>query len=344
MLRSLPVIGLFLLAGVVAWGEEPLAVAPPPHSPGDAMLGHGRAFAAKGKIDLYVAATKAWDLLPDDDRLWQPALDLTGVLVKKAEFQWWPPEDCRREFGSLAMFRKNLAPRWIRSDQPHVQEKELPTPGSLPQVYFPGGIMTAGVSSPRGLAYNIVISRGDVRTIKHLNQSIVYANGDISVGEHIDSVIVVCDGDVTIGSGAADTLVVARGSIRVKDLTTSSTLVAGGKIKLSNRTVRPKFLAPTVKEDEPNAFGFVTFFELSAVGVEVKVTDSAVRVSAVAESKPFAKAGIRADDTITDVNGKKPDSAESLRRLLRDALAIGDATVKLRRGEKTETVKVSLPE
>lgn len=44
------------------------------------------------------------------------------------------------------------------------------------------------------------------------------------------------------------------------------------------------------------------------------------------------------------MNGQKPDSPEALRRLLRDALAIGDATVKLQRGEKTETVKVSLPE
>jgi hypothetical protein len=33
-----------------------------------------------------------------------------------------------------------------------------------------------------------------------------------------------------------------------------------------------------------------------------------------------------------------------LRRLLRDALAIGDATVTLKRGDKTETVKVTLPE
>jgi S1-C subfamily serine protease len=76
----------------------------------------------------------------------------------------------------------------------------------------------------------------------------------------------------------------------------------------------------------------------------VKVAESAVRVSAIAEGKPLAKAGIRAGDTITEANGKKPDSAESLRRLLRDALAVGDATVTIRRGEKTESVKVALPE
>jgi S1-C subfamily serine protease len=49
-------------------------------------------------------------------------------------------------------------------------------------------------------------------------------------------------------------------------------------------------------------------------------------------------------DIIAEVNGKKPEAAESLRRLLRDALAVGDATVKLNRGGKSVTVKVSLPE
>ncbi len=54
--------------------------------------------------------------------------------------------------------------------------------------------------------------------------------------------------------------------------------------------------------------------------------------------------GVKAGDVVTEVNGKKPDSPESLRRLLRAALAIGVATVKLQRGDKTETVKVTLPE
>jgi S1-C subfamily serine protease len=90
--------------------------------------------------------------------------------------------------------------------------------------------------------------------------------------------------------------------------------------------------------------GYITFFELSTVGVEVKMADKAVQVTAVAEGKPFADAGVRDGDIIAEVNGKKPDSAESLRRLLRDALAIGDAAVKFQRGGKTQTVRISLPE
>jgi hypothetical protein len=301
-----------------------------------------RAFAAKGQIDLFVAATKAWNLPTGDDRLWQPALDLASVLVKKSNFGWWPPEDFRKPFSSLAEFRKREFQRFIRSDLPHEQEKYFPNGRFMTS--YPGGIMAPGVSSPVALANNIVVSRGEVRTVKGIHGSIVYANGDITVGDLICTAIIVCDGDVTVQDRLLEGLVVARGSIQAKGWASASTLVAGGKIKLVNYTIEPKFLATTMKEDEPNAFEFVTFFELSTVGVEVKVADSAVRVSTITEGKPFAKAGIRAGDTITEVNGKKPDSAESLRRLLRDALAVGDATVKFRRGEKTETVKVALPE
>ena len=53
---------------------------------------------------------------------------------------------------------------------------------------------------------------------------------------------------------------------------------------------------------------------------------------------------MKVGDVVAAVNGTKPDSAESLRRLLRDALALGDATVTLKRGDTTETVKVSLPD
>jgi len=89
---------------------------------------------------------------------------------------------------------------------------------------------------------------------------------------------------------------------------------------------------------------FVKFFELPHVGVDVKVTDKAVVVAKVADNKAFAAAGVEIGDVITAVNGKKPDDAESLRRLLRDALALGDAAVVVRRGDRTETLKVSLPE
>jgi hypothetical protein len=46
-------------------------------------------------------------------------------------------------------------------------------------------------------------------------------------------------------------------------------------------------------------------------------------------------------DLVESVN--RPESEESLRRLLRDALAVGDAAVTVRRGDKVVSLKVSLP-
>ena len=80
------------------------------------------------------------------------------------------------------------------------------------------------------------------------------------------------------------------------------------------------------------------------MGLEVTDTEKVVRVKAVADGKAFAAAGAKVGDVVEGVNGKKPDSAESLRRLLRDALAVGDATVTVRRGDATHTLKVTLPE
>ncbi len=303
----------------------------------------GRAFASKGQIDLFVASTRAWELPPEDERLWQPAFDLANVLAKKSKFGWWPPLDHRRQFGSLAEFRKEPFQRFLRSDQPHEQEKAFPSGQSMG--HYPGGIMAPGVSSPVALSSNIIVSRGDTRANTCLATSMVFANGNVVVGTHLSDAIIVCDGDVTVEDRILETLIVARGNIHAKAFATGSALVAGGTIKLDKPRPAGAALANSLlKENDPNAFGFVTFFELSTVGLEVKVAEKAVTVAAVAEGKAFAKAGVKVGDVLAEVNGKKPDSAESLRRLLRDALAIGDATVTLKRNDKTETVKVSLPE
>ncbi|MCI0701574.1 MAG: PDZ domain-containing protein [Planctomycetia bacterium] len=333
----------------------------------NSMLKTGRAFASKGRIDLLVAATASWKLNAEDDRLWQPALDLASMVVKKAEFAWWPPAACPNGFGSVAGFRESFHPRFIRSDQPHQHEK-LRRAGD-PQSYYPSGIMTPGVSSPLGLVDNIIVSRGDVGPVARIDYSVVYANGDVTVVGYLANTILICDGDVTIEDHISNALVVARGNIRAGSFATGSTLVVGGTIKcglpnpaekkvanVGKENLGPppikgmfvgradKRFANVIEEKQTNPLGFITFFELSRIGLEVKVADGAVKVAAIAAGKPSEKAGVKVGDIILEVNGKKPTDAESLRRLLRDALAIADATVKLQRGDKTETLKVALPE
>jgi membrane-associated protease RseP (regulator of RpoE activity) len=159
---------------------------------------------------------------------------------------------------------------------------------------------------------------------------------------------VICDGDIRVGENMIKNLIIARGNISVEGWGYLNTLIVGGTVTfkkplpLEPGQKLPKDRESAIEEHVRKPLGYITFFELSTVGVEVKVADTAVSVAKVAEGKPFAKAGVKVGDVVAEVNGKKPDSAESLRRLLRDALALGDVTLK--RGEKTETVKVSLPE
>ena len=165
------------------------------------------------------------------------------------------------------------------------------------------------------------------------------------IWERSDSSVIVCDGDVHVARrDISQSLVIARGNISVQGGVSCSVLVAGGKVTIGN----PFKLEPerfnVVAEREVKALGFVTFFELSTVGIEVKVVDKTVTVGTLAAGKPCAQAKLKVGDTLLTVNSKKFESAESLRRALRDALAVGDATVTFRRGDKTETATVVLPD
>jgi membrane-associated protease RseP (regulator of RpoE activity) len=192
---------------------------------------------------------------------------------------------------------------------------------------------------------NLIVSRGAVETQTAIQSSVVFANGDVTARTGLYSVVIVCDGDVHLTDDfIAQSLIIARGDIRAKRGATASTLIAGGRVVLEEKMRTGAGRHNEIKENESNPLGYITFFELSTVGLEVKVADRAVSVAKVAEGKPFVAAGLRPGDVITAIDGKRPDSAGSLRRLLRDALALGDATVTLKRGDATHTVKVSLPE
>ncbi|MCI0703750.1 MAG: PDZ domain-containing protein, partial [Planctomycetia bacterium] len=78
-------------------------------------------------------------------------------------------------------------------------------------------------------------------------------------------------------------------------------------------------------------------------GVKVSEKDKVVRITKFAADSPLLKAGVEVDDIVTKVNGTLIPSAEELRRTLRDALATkGEATITVRRGEKTTDIRVPL--
>jgi hypothetical protein len=304
-------------------------------------LSRGQQFAEKGQIDLFVAATEIWDLKPEDPRLWVPAVDYGRQLIGKAEMKdYRKPHNCPSSFRDYVQYLELRSPLFTRIDDKYIRE------GSR----HCEAIQARGVEIAGGIFDNLIISRESVKTHSGIQQSVVFANGDVTAVTALTSVVIVCDGDVNLTTQYAEqALIIARGNITIGRAASASVLLAGGKVTGAKNSVNTSGLSfNVVKENTTEMLG-IKFFELSTLGFEVKLVDKNLELSEITSERKFFRAGlletgVKVGDVFVDVNGKKPDSPESLRRLFRDALAIGDATVKLKRGDKTMTVKVTLPE
>ena len=71
-------------------------------------------------------------------------------------------------------------------------------------------------------------------------------------------------------------------------------------------------------------------------------TQTGLLVSSVSENSPAAKAGLKAGDVITAVNGKSVESLADLRHALRGPEAGGEVTLAIVRDRKPMTLKVTL--
>ncbi len=304
-------------------------------------LPRGEGFAKRGEIDLFVAATAKWDLRADDARLWEPALQVGRTVIKKAEHtEDRLPHGCPATFQDFATYKKLFNPRLIRIDTVHARAAK-DARGRL-VIAIPEAIQSAGINAPFGLTA-LAISRGEVRAETAISSSLVLANGNVFAGDDAVSSIIICDGDVSISTNVSTCLIFARGNITIGGNASGSTFVAGGDVTIRKPFEEPPILKNLVREKDSNPLGFITFFELHRVGLDVKGAKGEVQIAKVTPKSGCEKAGVKVGDVVLDVGGKKPTDAESLRRLLRDALAIGDATVKLQRGNETISVKVSLP-
>ena len=304
-------------------------------------IGRERVFAKDGAVDLFVASTTRWNLPPQDERIWQTVLDVATALDDRTKFRWRIAGK-RRVIKPSDFWLVSLDMLFVRSEETYqLPDKNLDGTAIHSK---PGGILALEVVAPHALDRNLVIARGPVRVRTRAVESVILANGDVTTGYGLEVAVIVCDGNVEVAAGVNKSVVIARGDITVGELVSDSTLIAAGKVTLKKPQPPADHDQPVVEERVRVPLNFVKFFELPHVGVDVKVTDKAVVVAKVADNKAFAAAGVEIGDVITAVNGKKPDDAESLRRMLRDALALGDAAVVVRRGDRTETLKVSLPE
>lgn len=301
-------------------------------------------FARRGRVDLYVAATAAdrWD--DDSPRAWEPPLALGKAAIDRYQavsgragpVSWNCPVG--RDFTSV---RRHAPTFRLTAEQVRADD--------LPQF---GGTVAAGADCRLGFSSHTLVSRGAVRA-GEVQSSLVLANGDFDCpgGRYFSlaGVMVICDGDVRLGGNVYDSVIIARGSISIKGKGQNSAnmLIAGGTVTI-DKPPGP-FVNPDtelmqknyVTEKARQPLDYFSFFELSDLGMDLKAEGKVVTVSAVTPSGAAGEAGVKAGDVVAAVNGKAPDGPESLRRLLRDALAVGDAAVTLTRDG--EAVKVALP-
>lgn len=141
-----------------------------------ARLHREERFARRGQIDLYVASTANTKWSADDDRLWLPAFDLGVRTAEKAELKGDRLPQGPAWVKHFPIYRKSLLQnKLIRTDN-------VFTLGRKGRYMFVGGVMSAGVDSPKTIK-GLIVSRGSVRVHQCLNNSLVLATGDVVVGE-----------------------------------------------------------------------------------------------------------------------------------------------------------------
>ena len=153
-------------------------------------------------------------------------------------------------------------------------------------------IMAAGVDEPQSIE-GLIVSRGNVLVRDDANRSLILATGDVELRAMVKGAII-CDGDVVM-KGMHGSFIIARGSVTVEGYGSENTIIAGGTVvfkkpvPLPNQQTIPKERENRIQEKVKRPLGYITFFELSTVGVEVKAEGKSVQVTTIADDKPFAE-------------------------------------------------------
>ena len=236
-------------------------------------LPRGERFAKSGQIALYVASTAANELNADNDRLWRPAFEVGTIAASKAGLkgEYLPGGPMRVK--DFPTYRKNV-----------INDKLICTNGMFARgeneyFLFRGAVLAAGVSEPQKLALEgLVVSRGAV-IAGQIDRSLILATGNVTARHEMHSTAVICDGDVQAYGNIRGCFIIARGSIVVEKWGHLNTLIAGGTVTIKkpvhlpgNQTISND-MENVIKEKVIRPLGYITFFELSTVGVEVKSAD-----------------------------------------------------------------------
>jgi hypothetical protein len=196
---------------------------------------------------------------------------------------------------------------------------------------------------------SFLVCSGGIQTNKAaaplLQRCVVFANGDIKVGDKdwpgvIDGSLLVCDGDVA-ASVVSDSILLAAGSVSIGGGARNSAIVSGGTVRVDVEFPGARAKNSLIQEHQRDPLHCVHFFDPAKAGIEVKACRNGLRVVGIAAALAFGRAGVRQGDEVMAVDGRKVDSAEAFRRVLRRRM--GDSNpvlLDLRREDKPLRIEV----
>jgi hypothetical protein len=291
------------------------------------------ALGKNGQMDQAVEKLVRRQTLGDEDGCWQVLAELASRLMDLE----------KEEFGTVSLKpgvpnrevpARDFRRYWQVTHPRLVSGSRLSRHDLLPPILV---VRAEELSTDMPKILSLLAASGHAKTI-YLESCALLA-GDSSEMVDIDSSLIVCDGDLLVKGYIKESLVIARGDITCCDLVENSRLICGGAVHLRDYG---KLLETTkVKAQEAKPLGFITFFDPVQVGIKVAKADGGLRVQEAVKDKPFARAGVRAEDLVLALDGAAVTDPEVFRRLLRARVAVeGELAVKLRRGEQTLELRV----
>jgi hypothetical protein len=283
------------------------------------------ALARDGAVDEFLERLVRWGDADKEDVGGQAAVQLIDKLLElerpERERQMWSP--IMSPLGSYADYLKDVKPTILAS--PLVREDKQGT-------YLVRCEDMAFTWGPG--AGSLIFCSGPAR-IPALGHAVILAGGSVETGHGFIGVVVVCDGDCRMGGERQITdysLIIARGDVYCPWGIHNCTIIAGGKVHFREERQKGWNI---VRENEPNAFGFVHFFDPARIGLVTDPDARDARLKEVRPQTPFAAAGLRAGDVVLTVGGKPTPDRETFRRMLRRALAEGEVSFTVRRDGRT---------
>ncbi len=284
---------------------------------------------ADGKASLAIDRFARWNGPENDKMSWQLMIDFAWDITKRATKKhpvlisgWFSKREPIRSTKTFDGYR--LDPwelLFIHSRNRFV----------LSELRY-GCVRAEGIEAMgRGYLKGVLVSSDGIRLRLgggSQSQSILFISGQASVTEVSDTILI-CDGDLQVDRTITTSIVVAKS---VKCFGASNSVIAASGSITSRQAKDP---TASWLENEPNPFGFIKWFTVAEVGLEVAAASDAVKIEKLHDGKLPRKAGLELGDVITAVDGTKVDSPESFRRRLLRGVVNEYCTLTVRRGGKS---------